>query len=78
VTFTREPESWRIRSTGSDRVDLGFEPRAGRKLRLEAGLVGVRLDWAAGCFSGSVRGDDGEHVRLDGLAGWAEAFDARW
>jgi hypothetical protein len=78
VAFARAPGGVRIRSTASDRVDLGFAPVQERRLRVPLGLLGARLDWGVGRFSGTVADDGGARVAVDGLLGWAEDLDARW
>jgi Protein of unknown function (DUF2804) len=78
VAFTREPPGVRIRSIGSDRVDLALTPIRGRRVGHHLGLLGARLDWSVGRFSGGVVDGAGARVAVDGLLGWAEELDARW
>jgi hypothetical protein len=76
VRFRRDGDGWRIDSE-SGRVALAFERRQRRKVGVELGVVGARLDWSAGRFLGKL-GDGTTEIAADGLTGWVEELDARW
>jgi len=78
AAFVPEPSGWRIGSDPPGAVDLRLERVQRRRVRFDVGVLGARLDWSAGRFVGSVTGEDGERVTMDGALGWAERFDARW
>lgn len=66
---------WRI--TG-EQADITFTPWHDKVSRTELGLLGNRTHQCFGEFSGWAAGDDGQHVSVDGLVGWAEEADNRW
>lgn len=69
--------AWRI--TSADRkVDLVFRPEGQRGERINALVVTSRFTQLFGVFEGTLVSDDGEVIRLDGCAGFAEDHFARW
>ena len=71
-------EPWRVRTPGSDRVDLTFTPTYDKVGRLQAGVASSRTDQCFGSWSGRVVPDDGGPIEVDGLLGWAEECTWRW
>ena len=55
-----------------DHVDLVFTRFHTRRARTDAGLLANRTDQSFGRYNGRIRTEDGEHVAVDGLSGWAE------
>lgn len=68
---------WRVRTPGSDRVDLTFTPTLPRRSRIELGVAGSDLHHAFGYWSGSVEAH-GRRIAVRDLLGWAEEHRARW
>ena len=66
---------WRI--TGGP-VAVTFHPEHLRRSVTQLGLVASRTHQCFGHWSGRVRDESGEWVRLDGLVGWAEDVRNRW
>jgi hypothetical protein len=79
MTFDFDPRDldrlWRIHG---DRVDLVLTPRRTRRVRVDAWVLGSRLDHAIGTFDGTIVADDGARIAVRGLRGWAEDHRARW
>ena len=77
VDFSHDPRSfmlpWRIRTRGSDRVDLTFKPMRERVVKLPLLLASADLHQCVGKFSGIIAG-----IRLDEILGLAESFRGRW
>jgi len=69
---------WRIRSRGSERVDLRFTPMRERVVKLPLGLVGAELHQLVGAFHGAFVDDGGARVGIDDVLGLAEWFRGRW
>lgn len=68
---------WRF--TGSDgRVDLTLTPFKERTARSNLLVIFSEVHQMFGHYSGIVRADDGEEIRIDGLIGFAEEHHARW
>lgn len=66
---------WRI--TG-ETADLTFTPFHHRHGRTQALVIATRTDQMFGTWSGWVRDDAGERVKVDGIQGWAEDVLNRW
>ena len=72
-------QPWHVRSTGSDRIDLRFEPEFER-----VSESGRRDSWYTsahqmfGRYSGHVVPDEGPPLEVRDLFGWIEDHDARW
>jgi len=73
--FTRP---WRMRTEGSERVDLRFEPSFERVAKTNLLLLKSEVHQVFGRYSGTVVPDDGAPVQIEGLPGWVEQHDARW
>jgi hypothetical protein len=71
-------EPRRIRSRGSDRVDLRFEAMRERVVRVPLGIAAIDLRQMLGWFSGAFVDDDGRRVTIDRVLGQAESFRGRW
>lgn len=82
ISFTYDPKDimkpWLIRSTGSERVDLRFEPFFERVARTNAVVLRSEMHQMIGRFSGTITTDTGEQLALTSLMGWAEEHRARW
>jgi len=81
VDFTYDPadfmKPWRMVSPDG-RLDLEFVPFLERVAATNLLLVASEVHQMFGRYYGTVRSDDGELVRLDGLIGFAEEHHARW
>ncbi len=69
---------WRIRTAGSDAVDLEFVPFFERVAKTNALIVRSEVHQMIGRFRGRVTTAAGETLAVDGLVGWAEEHRARW
>jgi hypothetical protein len=72
--FTRP---WRMVSPNG-RVDLEFAPFLDRTAATNLLVITSEVHQMFGRYHGTVRTDDGEEIRLDGLVGFAEEHHARW
>ncbi len=79
VHFSYDPhhleKPWRVRSA---RVDLTFTPRYSRVAQGNVGLLGARLRWCLGSWTGTLVDDRGSQLQLRSLLGFAEEVRARW
>lgn len=66
---------WRVSGPG---VDLTFTPEHLREAVTDLTVVVSRTHQAFGTWSGTVRDETGEDVRVDGVYGWAEDVHNRW
>lgn len=82
VAFEYNPEDfmapWRLRTTATDRVDLKFKPFFERQAKTDALIIYSEVHQMFGHFSGTLQGDQGETIPIDGAIGWAEDHHARW
>jgi hypothetical protein len=69
---------WRVRTRGSDRVDVTLAPTYDRSEDVDLKLLQMKVHQCFGAWSGTVTGDDGVAVTLDGLRGFAEETSNRW
>lgn len=69
---------WRVRTPGSDQVDLTFTPVHDRVTRTDAGPLSNHTDQCFGHWNGTVRTDTGEEVAVHQVLGWAEDVRMRW
>lgn len=69
---------WRIRTRGSDRLDLRFAPRRERAVKVPLLVASADLHQMIGTFSGSFVADGGSRVELADVLGVAEEFRGRW
>ncbi len=70
-------QSWRVRSTHSDTIDLILQPIVAQFANLNLGLLGSGGVCVFGLWKGTVR-VDGAAIRINDLIGWAEEFAHRW
>ena len=69
---------WTIRTPSSDRVDLVFSPTYDKRSRLNLGIASTSVDQCFGTYAGTIVGDDGRRLSVDGVFGWAEEATWRW
>jgi hypothetical protein len=68
---------WRMTSPDG-RLDLEFTPFKERVAQTNLGVIFSEVHQMFGRYRGTVRADEGEVIRLDGLVGFAEEHHARW
>ena len=82
LTFEYDPgdrmKPWRIRTAGSDRVDLSFEPEFERVSESGTAERYMNVHQMFGTYSGRVTPDDGAPIEVRDLFGWVEDQEARW
>jgi hypothetical protein len=61
-----------------DRMNLNFVPFKERKAITNLGIIFSEVHQLLGRYSGTVRTDEGEILRIDDLIGFAEQHQARW
>jgi hypothetical protein len=69
---------WRLRTRESDRVDLVFRPFFERVAKSNMLLIRSEVHQCIGRFTGRLRTDEGEWIKVRDLIGWAEEHRARW
>jgi len=69
---------WRVRTPGSDRVDVTLTPAYDRYDRTDLGLLKMEVHQCFGTWSGRIVADDGVPAMLDGIDGFAEEARNRW
>lgn len=69
---------WRVRTTGSDRVDVTLTPAYDRHERTNLGVVAMEVHQCFGTWSGRVVGDDGVARDIRHIRGFAEEARNRW
>lgn len=69
---------WTIRARHSGFVDLCFTPAFEKRLDVQLGFGAAHAHICFGHFSGSVRTERDETIRIERLFGWAEEMRARW
>jgi len=69
---------WRLKTTGTDRVDLEFEPFFERVAKTDALVLGSEVHQMIGTFKGKLIPDSGEELEIENAIGWAEDHQARW
>lgn len=69
---------WRVRTTGSDRVDVTLTPAYDRHERTSLGVLAMEVHQCFGTWSGRIVGDDGVPRTLQGIRGFAEEARNRW
>jgi hypothetical protein len=81
VDFTYDPgdfmQPWRMVSADG-RVNLEFVPFLGRVATTNLVIITSEVHQMFGRYYGTLRADDGEVIRLEGLTGFAEEHHARW
>ena len=60
------------------RLDLDFIPFKDRCAATHLLLIDSQVHQLFGRYSGKIVADDGRHIQLDGLIGFAEEHQARW
>ncbi|HNJ97658.1 MAG TPA: DUF2804 domain-containing protein [Ilumatobacteraceae bacterium] len=69
---------WRVRTPGSDQVDVTLTPTFDRYDNTDLKVLKMQVHQCFGTWSGSVVGDDGVPVQIDGIRGFAEEARNRW
>jgi len=69
---------WRIRTKGSDQVDLEFHPFFERVAKTDALILFSEVHQMIGRFQGQIVTEAGERLEIKDLVGWAEEHKARW
>jgi len=69
---------WQVCTPHSERVDLTFTPLHVRTDRINLGVLFNDTHQAFGVWTGTMRDDAGDDVRVDGVRGWAEEVVNRW
>ena len=69
---------WRVRTPGSDQVDVVLTPTFDRYDVTDVKVVKMEVHQCFGTWSGRVLGDDGVPVEIDGIRGFAEEARNRW
>jgi hypothetical protein len=69
---------WRIRTPGSDRLDVTFTPVHDKVGRLQAGVAASSVDQCFGTYAGRIVPDEGGPIEVHDLFGWAEEATWRW
>lgn len=68
---------WRVNAPDGT-LDLTLAPRYDKHSRTEVGVLGTEVHQVFGRWSGTVRPDGGDVLRLDGMDGFAEESRSRW
>jgi hypothetical protein len=71
-------QPWRVRSRDSDQVDVSLTPTFDRYDVTDLKVLKMEVHQCFGTWSGTVTGDDGAPVQLDGIRGFAEEARNRW
>ena len=69
---------WRVRTPGSDQVDVELTPFHDRYDNTDLKLIKMDVHQCFGMWRGTICGDDGEPARLDVCEGFAEEARNRW
>lgn len=69
---------WRVRTPGSDQVDVTLSPTFDRYDVTDVKLLKMEVHQCFGTWSGRIVGDDGVAVSVDGIRGFAEEARNRW
>lgn len=69
---------WHLRTAVSDRVDLVFNPFYERIARTNLILIKSEVHQMVGHFSGVIRTDDGDIIKVDNLPGCSEDHLGKW
>lgn len=70
-------DTWKMKSSLSDILDLEFSPFFERKAISNLGIIYSEVHQCFGKYSGMIRTKLG-NFKLDNLVGWAEEHKARW
>ena len=75
--WDRPLDPWTVR--GADgAVDLVLAPKYDRHSKVNAGVLAMEVHQVFGCWTGTVRSDDGVSHRVEGIQGFAEEARNRW
>ena len=81
VTFDYDPKDfmkpWKF-TDNQERLDLDFVPFKDRVATTRMVIINSEVHQLFGHYSGRVRTDEGEVLKIDGLIGFAEEHHARW
>lgn len=81
IDFEYDPRDfmkpWRMRTVGSDILDLHFEPFYEKTAKANLLLVASEVHQMFGRYRGRLRAG-GREIAIDDIAGWAEEHRARW
>lgn len=77
-SWTEPLRPWRVRTPGSDQVDVTLAPTFDRYDVTDLKVLKMEVHQCFGTWSGRVVGDDGVAVELHGLRGFAEEARNRW
>ena len=69
---------WRVRTTGSDQIDVTLTPFFDRYDSTDLKLLKMEVHQCFGTWSGRIRGEDGVVAEIDGIDGFAEEARNRW
>lgn len=69
---------WRLTTEESNQVSLTFIPLFERVAATKAVIIESEVHQMIGTFSGTIRTDTGEEIRIENLLGWAEDHAAKW
>lgn len=69
---------WRIRTDGSDRIDLHFDPVYERIAKTETDIFRSEVHQMFGHYSGRIVPDGDAPIVIERLLGWIEEQDAVW
>jgi hypothetical protein len=69
---------WHLHTAVTDRVNLTFTPFYERVAKTDALVITSEVHQMIGRFSGALKPDQGEPVRVAEAIGWAEDHHARW
>ena len=73
-----ESLEWRVRTPGSDRVDVTLTPTFDRYDCTDLKVLKMEVHQCFGTWAGRVVGDGGEVAELRGIRGFAEEARNRW
>lgn len=71
-------QPWRVRTPGSDRVDVALTPTFDRYDCTDLKVLRMEVHQCFGTWSGRIIGDDGVPVEFAGIRGFAEEARNRW
>jgi hypothetical protein len=69
---------WHLSTSVTGRVDLTFTPFFERVAKTDALVIRSEVHQLIGRFSGTLKTDAGETIRIEDAIGWAEDHNARW
>ena len=69
---------WRVRTPGSDQVDVTLTPTFDRYDVTDLKVLKMEVHQCFGTWSGRMVGDDGVPTTISGIRGFAEEARNRW